>query len=233
MSSSNTTPPTHPSPPSRTISPPLALRRRFLFPSGLYPHTILTYTQGVIYFVSPAAVLALQRWPYRRLLITVLGLGLIIIGLIAASFANRVSDLIITQGAIYGLGGALLYNPFVFYLDEWFIVRKGLAFGILWAGTGIGGMVVPVVLEWSLGKYGFRTTLRTWAVVVVSQTRSKMATTPRTNRVVLPLVVRPNYTLDLPRQAPPASPTQGNGSPAKPSLLSQRDILDSPGGKHY
>ena len=181
--------------------------------------------------MSPVAVLALQRWPYRRFLITVLGLIFIIVSLIAASFANRVSDLIVTQGAIYGLGGALLYNPFVFYLDEWFIVRKGLAFGILWAGTGIGGMVVPVVLEWSLGKYGFRTTLRIWAVVVVSQT--KMATSPRTDRVVSPLAVRPNNTLDLPRQTPPASPTQGNGSPAKPSLLSQRDILDSPGGKHY
>ena len=156
-----------------------------------------------------------------------------IIGLIAASFANRVSDLIVTQGAIYGLGGALLYNPFVFYLDEWFIVRKGLAFGILWAGTGIAGMVVPVVLEWSLGKYGFRTTLRMWAVVVVSRTRSKMATTPRTNQLVLPLTVRPDYTLDLPRQTPSTSPTQGNGSPAKPSILSQRDILVSTGGKHY
>ncbi|KAL8832635.1 MAG: hypothetical protein Q9191_000151 [Dirinaria sp. TL-2023a] len=125
-----------------------------------------TTTTGVLYFLSPAAVLALQRWPSHRVLMTALGLGMVVLSLVAASFATSVTDLLFTQGAMYGIGGAFLYNPFVFYLDEWFIERKGLAFGILWAGTGISGTLVPLIMEWGLENYGFRIMLRFWAVVM-------------------------------------------------------------------
>lgn len=89
------------------------------------------------------------------------------LSLIFASFATHVSHLIASQGLLYGVGGAFVYNPFLFYLDEWFIERKGLAYGIFWAGTGIFGSVTPFIVDWALNAYGFRTTLRTWAVVVV------------------------------------------------------------------
>jgi hypothetical protein len=49
-------------------------------------------------------------------------------------------------------------------MNEWFAKRIGLAYGIMWAGTGIAGVVVPVIMQWSLGQYGFRTTLRAWAI---------------------------------------------------------------------
>lgn len=101
-------------------------------------------------------------------MMTAFGLGMVVLSLLAASFANNVTDLLLTQGAMYGIGGAFLYNPFVFYLDEWFVERKGLAFGILWAGTGISGTIVPVIMEWGLEKYGFRIMLRVWAAVIVS-----------------------------------------------------------------
>ena len=64
------------------------------------------------------------------------------------------------------MGGALVYNPFIFYLDEWFIERKGFAYGVFWAGTGLCSSVMPFVMEWGLNTVGFRTTLRAWAVFV-------------------------------------------------------------------
>lgn len=103
---------------------------------------------------------------------TLFGQAVAILALVAASFAGSVTDLIFTQGAMYGIGGAFLYNPFVFYLDEWFIERKGLAFGILWAGTGISGTIVPLIMEWGLERYGFRTMLRACAVVLVRYMRT-------------------------------------------------------------
>lgn len=98
---------------------------------------------------------------------TLAGLALITISLLIASFSTQVTELVMTQGALYGIGGAFVYSPFIFYLDEWFIERKGLAFGILWAGTGISGTIIPVVISWGLDTYGFRATLRAWAVVMV------------------------------------------------------------------
>jgi len=133
----------------------------------------------MLYFLSPVAVIALQRWPSLRLRMTLFGQAVTILALIAASFADSVTDLIFTQGALYGIGGAFLYNPFVFYLDEWFIERKGLAFGILWAGTGISGTIVPLIMEWGLERYGFRTMLRACAVVLV-----RYMWTPTSNTLV-------------------------------------------------
>lgn len=109
----------------------------------------------------------LQKWPSQRKACAILGIAFLAVALVAASFANHVVDLILTQGILSGLGGAMLYTPFVIHLDEWFVERKGLAFGLLWAGTGISGAVVPLLMEWGLSKYGFRTMLRAWAVAAV------------------------------------------------------------------
>ena len=63
------------------------------------------------------------------------GLCLMIAGLFASSFATKVGHLIVTQGIIFGTAGGLVYFPTILYLDEWFIQRKGFAFGVLWWGT--------------------------------------------------------------------------------------------------
>lgn len=112
-------------------------------------------------------MLALQRWPRHRRKVSVLGLLLIIASLVGASFATRVEHLVWTQGLLYGVGGSLLYNPFMFYLDEWFVKRKGLAYGVAWAGTSFCGSIIPLLMEWGLQKYGFQLTLRAWALLIV------------------------------------------------------------------
>lgn len=124
--------------------------------------------QGLAYFVAPFASFSLQRWPAQRKNASIFGLILIVVALLAASCATSVVHLILTQGILYGFGGALLYNPFLFYLDEWFIRRKGLAYGIFFSGTGLCGSFIPAILEWGLDNYGFRLTLQLWAVVAVS-----------------------------------------------------------------
>lgn len=123
--------------------------------------------KGLAYFIAPFAAFTLQRWPAQRKNASIFGLVLILISLLAASCATSVAHLILTQGILYGIGGALLYNPFLFYLDEWFIKRKGLAYGIFFSGTGLCGSFIPAILEWGLDNYGFRLTLQIWALVVV------------------------------------------------------------------
>lgn len=86
--------------------------------------------------------------------------------LIGASFAQTVNHLILTQGVLYAIGGCIIYYPILTYIDEWFIRRKGLAYGIMWAGTGVGGLTIPFILNALLSRFGFRTTLRIWAVAL-------------------------------------------------------------------
>lgn len=128
---------------------------------------MLNASQGIAYFLAPIAVLVLQRWPRFQKTSAALGVVCLTTSLLAASFADSVSNLILTQGLLYGIGACLVYNPFIFWLDDWFIKRKGLAYGVFWAGSGVGGTVMPMLMNWALHTYGFRTTLRVWAVLTV------------------------------------------------------------------
>lgn len=109
----------------------------------------------------------LQRWPRFRTKAAWAGLTLMVGSLIAASFANSVTFLLVFQGITYGMGGALIYCPYLTYIDTWFDERKGIAYGIQWAGLGVGGIVTPLIMKWGLAQYGFRAMLRAWAVVLV------------------------------------------------------------------
>lgn len=96
-----------------------------------------------------------------------LGLATMALSLIGASYCTSVAGLIATQGVLYGLGSILLYYPCNLFLDEWFVAKKGLAFGIMFSGAGAAGVAVPFIMQWLLDTYGFRSTLRIWTVIIV------------------------------------------------------------------
>ncbi len=81
-----------------------------------------------MYLSAPLVSALLAAYPYYTRYCSYVGLAIIIVALVASSFATRVWHLIMTQGVIYAVGGGLLYFPTLIYLDEWFIRRKGLAF---------------------------------------------------------------------------------------------------------
>ncbi|KAF1976816.1 MFS general substrate transporter [Bimuria novae-zelandiae CBS 107.79] len=124
-----------------------------------------TTATGIVYFASPLVIGFTGTFPHLVRHFSAIGLSLMLLGIVSASYATSVWQLILTQGVLYGIGGSLLYLPAIVYLDEWFVRRKGLAFGIMWAGTGTGGMLIPLLMTWFLEDYGFRTALRVWAII--------------------------------------------------------------------
>ncbi|KAG8788471.1 hypothetical protein FRC19_011960 [Serendipita sp. 401] len=50
-------------------------------------------------------------------------------------------------------------------MNEWFISRRGLANGVISAGTAAGGLVLPLVLPNMIDRYGTAKTLRILAIV--------------------------------------------------------------------
>lgn len=118
-------------------------------------------------YLDAPFIMAMQRMfprvfrygPFVGLLIMCLALGL-------SSLAETTTHLILSQGVLFAIGGSICYCPCLFYLNEWFIERKGLAYGVMWSGTGIGGFVIPMLLEHFLARYGFRTTLRIWTLAL-------------------------------------------------------------------
>ncbi|GJN89648.1 hypothetical protein Rhopal_002635-T1 [Rhodotorula paludigena] len=67
-----------------------------------------------------------------------------------------------------GTGNALLFSPVWIYLSEWWVVRRGLAFGIVLSGIGFGGFAFPFILNALLEKVGFAWMCRVMALILAA-----------------------------------------------------------------
>ncbi|QRV79233.1 major facilitator superfamily transporter [Ceratobasidium sp. AG-Ba] len=106
----------------------------------------------------------LSRYPHQRQNLMRFGVLLCSLSLLGAAFATRVWHLILTQGVLYSIGATILYFPVQVYLLEWFDKRRGLANGVIFSGTGLGGVILPFVVETLLNKYGLKATFISLAV---------------------------------------------------------------------
>lgn len=84
------------------------------------PLLINTYKMSLVYLFAPVSLYVLETFPPIRRLSSIAGLVIVLVALIAASFATQIWHLIVTQGLLYAIGGSLLYSPTMFYLDQWF-----------------------------------------------------------------------------------------------------------------
>lgn len=109
----------------------------------------------------------LKYLPNFRKWATPVGLTIVCLALGLGSLSTSVTHLIVTQGIFYAIGGGLAWAPILFYLEEWWVRRRGFAFGVTMAGLGLSGAILPMILEWLLRSYGFRTTLRVCALSFV------------------------------------------------------------------
>lgn len=117
-----------------------------------------------MYLAAPILFPLFRRLPNWRKPLSILGFLILTTALIGASFANTIPQLLATQGVMYGIGGCIHYYPVFLYLDEWWIARKGFAYGVVWAGGSASGVAIPLIMQWLLSSYGYRTALRVWAV---------------------------------------------------------------------
>jgi len=89
-----------------------------------------------------------------------------LVSTIASSFCTSVTQLIGTQGILLGISGSFAFCPLLVFADQWFEKRKGLAFGIIGSGSGLGGLFLPMIINALFNSTGFATTLRVWAAVL-------------------------------------------------------------------
>jgi MFS family permease len=80
--------------------------------------------------------------------------------LVLASFSQSLWQFILTQGFLLGIGTCFIYMPSVTVAPTWFSLHRGLAMGIILAGTGIGGVAWPLAFRYLIESVGFRNTLR-------------------------------------------------------------------------
>ncbi|KAJ7121120.1 major facilitator superfamily domain-containing protein [Mycena epipterygia] len=121
-----------------------------------------TLSSGIIYCSASVINPIAARYPHHRRKAMWLGAVLCCGSLFAASYVTEASP----SGVVYAIGGFLLYLPCMAYMSEWFVARRGMANGILFAGTGAGGVILPLVLPPLISAYGSSKTLRILAIAI-------------------------------------------------------------------
>ncbi|GAW04846.1 sugar transporter [Lentinula edodes] len=121
---------------------------------------------GIIYCSGPFITPVITRYPYHKRTSMYVGTILCWTSLFAASYTTQVIKLVALQGALYAIGGSLLYIPCISYLSEWFHHKRGFANGVVFAGTAVGGILLPLILPPSISSYGPPKTLRILSIAI-------------------------------------------------------------------
>ncbi|OZJ07003.1 hypothetical protein BZG36_00209 [Bifiguratus adelaidae] len=93
------------------------------------------------------------------------GVFIVPIALILASFNTALWQLYITQGFLFGFGAAFIYTPTTAVVTQWFVKYRGLAIGIAVSGSGFGGLALSPLIHWFITGWGYRNALRYMAVI--------------------------------------------------------------------
>ena len=104
--------------------------------------------------LGPLEGWAVDRVGPRRLMIV--GIPLMGLGYIVMSRIDGLPAFFLVYVFMIALGSSLgISTPITASVANWFNKRRGLAFGIMWSGVGIGGLFVPA-LGWLVESYGWR-----------------------------------------------------------------------------
>ncbi|RII14885.1 hypothetical protein CUC08_Gglean003807 [Alternaria sp. MG1] len=95
----------------------------------------------------------IKRYPRYRKHMIYTGWPLTLLSLLASSYASTLPLLILIQGLFYGLGFTLFYYPILSMVNDFWIQRRGFAYGL-------SGCIIPFAMEAALNRWGYRITLR-------------------------------------------------------------------------
>lgn len=91
-----------------------------------------TCSMGIIYILSPLVFGLLLGFPKLKRYSSAFGLCVMVPALLGSSFANTTTQLLVSQGIAYAIGASFAYAPLILFMEEWFVKRRGFAFGIMW-----------------------------------------------------------------------------------------------------
>jgi len=117
--------------------------------SGAFSICILL--EGVLGMVMGRAT---DRWG-PRMVITLCGF-LLGLGYLLMSQISALWHFYLLYGVIIGIGLGGLWVPPVSIVVRWFSKRRNMMTGIAVAGTGIGGLITPLIATWLISTYTWR-----------------------------------------------------------------------------
>ncbi|KAL1409635.1 hypothetical protein Q8F55_003631 [Vanrija albida] len=130
----------------------------------MFPHDEATLTlaatlqTGLMYMSAAFLGPLFTAFPQHEKTLQFVGLFVAGAALIGSAFVTKASHLVFTFGILYPFAGAT-YLPCATLIYEWFQARRGMATGIMFAGTGAGGTVFPFIVQALLARFGYKATM--------------------------------------------------------------------------
>jgi MFS family permease len=162
---------------------------------------------GLPYLGAPLMTYLCRKYNFPLRYYLLIGWSFCIIGLVSGAFCKSLPTLIITQGACYGIGISILDVPTLLILNTWFLERRGLAYGILFATTDLVGFILCYIANALLSRHGFKTTLLVFAALIfVIPGAGIWLFVERVSNLNSTSGHSSDYQADLPQAPPPKDP---------------------------
>ena len=116
--------------------------------------------------LSPVVGALLDRYGTKK--ISIIGCLTLSAGLFLSSQVSALWQLYICFGLVLAVGFTFTgMVPHIFLISEWFSTNRASAIGIVYAGTGVGILVLAPLSEWLISSYGWARTFEIYAFAVL------------------------------------------------------------------
>ena len=147
-----------------------------LFQAYWQEHQLSAYTTRDIGWISAVNVflnlfLGVQIGPlfdkYGPRWLTLGGSVVYVMSLVLLGQCKTYWQLMLVYGVLSGVSGAFLTTTALAVVAHWFEVKRGMASGIAFAGSSVGGIVFPLILKATLEHLSWAWSLRLVALIVL------------------------------------------------------------------
>ncbi|EMC95675.1 hypothetical protein BAUCODRAFT_131489 [Baudoinia panamericana UAMH 10762] len=98
----------------------------------------------------------------------IVGTFLHVFGLMMTSLATEYYQFILAQGICSPIGASAIFYPAMSTITTWFFQKRGAAFGIMAAGSSLGGVIFPIMVQRLIYEVGFGWSMRIAAFLILS-----------------------------------------------------------------
>ena len=116
--------------------------------------TIFSFARLEAGFIGPLEGFAVDKIGPRKLMFV--GIPIMAMGFILLSRSTGLLSFVIIYLFGVTLGNSIgMHTPVSAAVANWFSRKRGMAFGIMWSGVGIGGLIVPMI-GWLIAEHDWR-----------------------------------------------------------------------------